>query len=178
MPWKVNSPMSLREEFVAFALQNDANIAVLCGRMGVSRKTGYKWLARTRSGGDHPLADRSRRPIHSPTRTDTSIEQRVVQLRQEHPAWGARKLKRRLEDLGHPMPARSTVNGILVRHGLIDAASSAQHKPARRFQRTQPNELWQMDFKGPLCHRRRTLSSADAAGRLFAVQSAAPRLCR
>src|SRR5271170_3026768 len=110
--------MSLREEFVMFALQEQANVSALCRRFGVSRKIGYKWLGRARRGC--PLADRSRRPIHSPTRTDASVEKRVVQLRHEHPAWGARKLKRRLEDLGHRMPARSTVNGILDRHGLID----------------------------------------------------------
>ena len=146
MPWKVSSPMSLREEFVRFALQGDASMAVLCRRMNISRKTGYKWLARHRAG--QPLVDRSRRPIHSPRRTDAATEQRIVQLRAQHPAWGARKLKRRLEDLAHPMPARSTVNGILARHGLIDPVDSAKHTPMRRFERAAPNELWQMDFKG------------------------------
>ena len=154
MPWKVQSPMSVREEFVAFASQPDANVAALCRRFGVSRKTGYKWLARARAGGGGgggaPLADRSRRPRTSPSRTSGDVEQLVVTLRQAHPAWGARKLKRRLEDLGHAdlVPARSTVNGILARHGLIAPAASAAHAAIRRFERAAPNELWQMDFKG------------------------------
>jgi len=147
VPWKARSPMSLREEFVAFARQPDANVAAACRRFGVSRKTGYKWLARAAAG--HGLADRSRRPRASPARTGQAVEQLVVDLRAEHPAWGARKLKRRLEDLGHAgVPARSTVNSILARHGLIDPAASAAARPMVRFERAAPNELWQMDFKG------------------------------
>src|SRR5688500_14741718 len=96
VPWKVLSPMSLRQEFVALASQPDANVAALCRRFGVSRKTGYKWLGRARAGGDRPLADRSRRPRASPSRTPAAVEQLVVALRAAHPAWGARKLKRRL----------------------------------------------------------------------------------
>lgn len=149
MPWKVRSPVSLRDEFVSFASQADANVAALCRRFGIARKTGYKWLARFRAGGRDALADRSRRPLTSPARTGEAAEQRVVALRREHPAWGARKLKRRLEALGHAcVPARSTVNGILARHGLIDPAASAAATPHVRFERERPNELWQMDFKG------------------------------
>src|SRR5687768_512807 len=125
--------MSLRAEFVAFASQPDANVAAACRRFGVSRKTGYKWLARAAAG--HGLADRSRRPRASPARTGDAVEQLVVALRAAHPAWGARKLKRRLEDLGHAgVPARSTVNAILARHGLIDPAASAARGPTVRFE--------------------------------------------
>src|SRR6266480_4571610 len=62
MPWKEASTMSLRQEFVALATVPGANMSGLCARFGVSRKTGYKWLARQRSGDAIALADRSRRP--------------------------------------------------------------------------------------------------------------------
>jgi transposase InsO family protein len=143
--------MSLRREFVELASGPDANVSLLCRRFGISRKTGYKWLARLESEADAGLADRSRRPRCSPGRTPGAMEELVVALRKRHPAWGARKLKRRLEDQKHPgVPARSTVNDILHRHGLIDAAESARHAAVRRFERQAPNELWQMDFKGPV----------------------------
>ena len=98
MPWKVQSPMSLRYEFVTFARQPHANVAALCRRLGISRKTGYKWLARSRSaihssaGHLKLLADRSRRPLRSPTRTDAALERHIVELRQQQPAWGAARL--------------------------------------------------------------------------------------
>jgi transposase InsO family protein len=149
MPWKVECQMSLRQEFVAFATHPQANISALCRRFKISRKTGYKWLARRRAEPGDPLADRSRRPACSPGKTVMAIEQQVIHVRSEHPAWGARKIKRRLEDLGHAdVPACSTVNDILHRGGLIDPAESLKHSATLRFERAMPNELWQMDFKG------------------------------
>ena len=46
MPWKACDIMALRQEFVSLAMREDANISQLCVRYGISRKTGYKWLAR------------------------------------------------------------------------------------------------------------------------------------
>ena len=46
MAWKDVSAMSQREEFVVLASAEGANVSALCGRFGVSRKTGYKWLSR------------------------------------------------------------------------------------------------------------------------------------
>lgn len=100
------------------------------------------------SRGDGGLADRSRRPTRSPERTAAELEERVVALRREHPAWGGRKLRRRLADMGvSPVPAASTITGILRRRGLLDE-SKPHPGPWQRFERERPNELWQMDFKG------------------------------
>jgi transposase InsO family protein len=148
MPWKVCSSMSERAEFVQLASQEGANVAELCRRYGISRKTGYKWLSR--SGGAEgvaELADRSRRPRRSPERSSAAVEANVVRLRHEHPAWGARKLRARLQHLGCTMPAASTVHAILERHELIDKTTPHQ-PPFRRFEAPRPNALWQMDFKG------------------------------
>lgn len=150
MPWKEVSAMSSRREFVQLAEQPDANIAQLCRRFGISRKTGYKLLKRYRTEGARSLEDRSRRPHRSPRRTAATIERRVVQLRQEvH--WGGRKLHRRLRDLGFSdAPAASTITDILRRHGLLDPTEADTHRAWRRFEHAEPNQLWQMDFKGPL----------------------------
>jgi transposase InsO family protein len=149
LPWKNESLMVLRHEFIAFATQPQANISSLCRRFKISRKTGYKWLARSRADPDSALADVPRRPIRSPGKTAMAMEQLVTGIRSEHPAWGARKIKRRLEDLDHlDVPARSTVNDILRRNGCIDPTQSRKHSAFVRFERPAPNELWQMDFKG------------------------------
>ncbi|QDD89307.1 IS481 family transposase [Pseudomonas oryzihabitans] len=146
MPWQGRSTMELREEFVGLAQQAGANIRLLCRRFGISPTTGYKWLARARAG--EALTDRSRRPATSPSRCAPEQEAQVMALRAQHPAWGARKLARRLEDQGVPMPAISTVHAILVRHGAVSAAASAAAKPWQRFEHPHANDLWQMDFKG------------------------------
>lgn len=149
MPWQERNRMSLRLEFVRFAQQEGANVAALCRQFGIARKTGYKWLGRYAAAGPAGLADRSRRPRRAPARTGPAVEQRVLDLRARHPAWGGRKLRRRLQDLGHAaVPAASTITAILHRHGLIDPADAQQRQPWRRFERPRPNDLWQMDFKG------------------------------
>ena len=149
MPWQEVPTMLLRQEFVMLARGEEANHAALCRRYGISRKTGYKWLERSGADGQRGLADESRRPRRSPTRTSEAVEQALLSLRDAHPAWGARKLCRRLQDLGwsHP-PAPSTVQAILARHGRLDPAESTKHQPWQRFEHERPNALWQMDFKG------------------------------
>ena len=37
---------------------------------------------------------------------------------------------------------------MLRRHGLLDPAESGTHRAFVRFERPDPNDLWQMDFKG------------------------------
>jgi transposase InsO family protein len=149
MPWPVNDLVSVRFEFVQLALQKDCHIRELCRRFDVSATVAYKWLRRFRSGGKAALADQSRRPHRSPKRTATDIEALIVGLRRENPAWGARKLRRRLLDLGHTeLPATSTMTDILHRHDLIGDAQSQASRRYQRFERSAPNELWQIDYKG------------------------------
>ena len=150
MPWKEVSIMSAREEFVRLAMQPGANKSQLCRRFGISRPTGDKWIERFEAQGKAGLGDRSRRPRHTPERTAPEVEEAIVALRREHPAWGARTLKARLQALGHKdLPAAvSTIQAILQRHALINPQESAKHKPFKRFEREHANELWQMDFKG------------------------------
>lgn len=149
MPWQEVLIMSQRREFVMFAGAEEANVSALCARYGISRKTGYKWLRRFGAVGGAGLQDRSRRPQRVSHKTADAVEQAVIELRRKHPAWGARKLSTRLKTLGHDgIPAPSTVHGILVRHGLIEANAAAQHPPWQRFEHAAPNHLWQMDFKG------------------------------
>jgi transposase InsO family protein len=149
MPWKECSFMSLREEFVALSLNGQGSMSVLCRRFGISRKTGYKWLARFREGSTAALADRSRRPHRSPRLSGTELEQKVVELRLKHRAWGGRKIKRRLADLGEKqLCSAGTVTAILHRHHLIDPAAGRRHRAFERFEHPAPNDLWQMDFKG------------------------------
>ena len=59
------------------------------------------------------------------------------------------RLIRYLQDKGYQnLPAASTATEILKRGGRISPEESEAHKPYRRFQKEEPNQLWQMDFKG------------------------------
>lgn len=149
MVWKECDRVSQRREFVRLASAHGANMSLLCDRFGVSRKTGYKWLARFQEQGEAGLADRSRRPQQVRSPTSEEMVAQVLAVREEHPTWGGRKIRRRLQDLGQAkVPAASTITSILHRHGRIDPEASRQRQPLTRFEHPAPNELWQMDFKG------------------------------
>jgi transposase InsO family protein len=146
MPWQEVSIVDQRREFVRLAMQEGANRRELCRRFGIHPDTGYKWLDRW-ACGEAELRDHSRRPHSSPSRSDTAMEARVLSVRDAHPAWGARKIARRLQDEGIKPPALSTVHAILQRHGRIVAPVGAE-RATQRFEKPAPNVLWQMDFKG------------------------------
>ena len=147
MPWKEMTNMSQRKEFIVQAKEEGINFSGLCRLFGISRKTGYKWLKREASAAG--LADRSRRPQHSPGRTEAAIEAQVLDVRKHHQAWGGRKIRKVLQNQGNKqVPAASTITAILHRYEQIDPDEAQKHKPMQRFERDRPNELWQMDFKG------------------------------
>lgn len=149
MPWKECDLVSVREEFCRLAAVDGANMSVLCRRFEISRKTGYKWLARFRAEGVAGLADHSRRPKQLRGVTSTRMTRQVLAVRDEHPAWGGRKIHRRLVDLGsRGVPVPSTITAILRRNGRLPVDPPACSSPCQRFERSAPNELWQMDFKG------------------------------
>ena len=93
------------------------------------------------------MQEASRRPHHSPARTAAGLEQRVVELRRQRPDWGARKIGHLLGKEGIALPA-STIHRIFLRHQLV-RHWDRQPMVLRRFERAEPNQLWQMDFKGP-----------------------------
>ena len=146
MPWKGQTMEERREEFVRRVLSGEKNKSALCREYGISRPTGDKWIKRFLSG--EPMSDQSRAPFRTPNKTDSETEAVVIELRCKHPAIGAKKLKRMLENQGISAPAYSTINAILHRNGLIKKEASAAATPYKRFEKEEPNDMWQADFKG------------------------------
>ncbi len=156
MPWQEMSTMNQREEFVRLARLEGVNRRELCRRFGISAQTGYKWLRRFEAG--EPLEDRSRRPKVSPQQVCPEVEEAILSVRAQHPAWGARKIAAVLCRTLTAVPAVSTIHSVLRRRGCIRPAQRTG--PAwQRFEEAAANHLWQMDFKGrvrlgngQLCH--------------------------
>lgn len=146
MPWESKTVEKLREEFV-LAAQGSHNFSSLCREFGITRKTGYKWLERYKSGSE--LKDLSRKPKLIANKTPNNIEQIILALRSENPGWGAKTIKKVLENHGHQnIPCVKTVNNILDRNGYILKEESEKRHKYIRFQREHCNEMWQTDFKG------------------------------
>ena len=149
MPWKESTTMSQRVEFVEAALKENTNMRALCREYRITPRTGYKWIKRYKEHGETGLYDRDRRPKHSPRKSSPIIEEAVLRVREAHPAWGGRKIRWKLiQEKLQPIPSASTITAILHRHEKIHLEESEKHRPIQRFEMEQPNQLWQMDFKG------------------------------
>jgi len=144
--------MDQRVEFISLVNESDETFKELCERVGISRKTGYKWVARYEERGAAGLAEH--RPVaHTcPHRTPAAVLDKLIELRKEHPTWGPKKLRARLETLGvEELPAASTIGDALNKHGLIRPRRRRVHPPMYPMPivpTAYPNETWCVDFKG------------------------------
>jgi transposase InsO family protein len=138
---------------VACRDEEHVSFAELCRRAGISRKTGYKWLARYESGGAAGLSARASTPRRMARSVPAEVEDAIVLLRKQQPRMGPKKLRVLLveKDPSVRWPALSTMGEILQRQGLI--------RPKRKRVRVTPsssplghadapNALWCIDFKG------------------------------
>jgi transposase InsO family protein len=154
--------MDQRLQFVEAVQRGHLSVTALCADFGISRKTGYKWLARMADGGRAALADRSRAPHHCPHRIPAQQTAWFVAARQAHPTWGAGKLRDWLQPR-HPAertwPAISTINDLLARHGLLRRRRRQRRRESAGGRRwpapQQANALWSADFKGQFRTRDR-----------------------
>jgi transposase len=126
MPWRLNTVLEARSEFVHLALSPNANIHSLCRLFNISRQTGYRTLERYRIAGAEGLKSKSRRPHHTPLRCAAATEDGVLCVRDEHPIWGPRKIAFHLRAMARTdVPAPSTITAILARHDRL------KHSPAQ-----------------------------------------------
>ena len=151
MPWLECSKVEERLRFVARLLDGE-KMAVLCREFDISRKTGYKLFSRFKDCGLQGLTDRSRRPYRQANRLPFQVEKLILQLKQEHPSWGAPKIRERVRrkysDI--PLPAISTVHAVLDRNGLVTRGRKPRYKATGTTlsRPTTPNDLWCADYKG------------------------------
>ena len=143
--------MDERLRFVARLLEGHT-MSQACREFGISRPTGYKIFNRYKDIGYQGLLDRSRRPYRHANQLPFQIESAIVRLRNEHPSWGAAKIREKLLRAFPmvPAPAKSTVHAVLDRNGLVERRKRRRHK-AQGTSLTDPrspNQLWCADFKG------------------------------
>ena len=185
MPWKVDAVSDVRFALCHAVRSLHRPVAAVAREFGVSRKTAHKWLnvyddlgdrageaeaAREAEGAGGStvsaaaLADRSRRPRRSPARTGDDVERQALAVRDTY-NWGPRKIRafllqeaERAKATAVPptLPSVRTFAAILKRHARVRPAHPQQ--PIQRFERPRPNELWQLDHKGPVEVERRKVT--------------------
>ena len=88
MTWKEADPMREREEFVRMYLKRRYRMKALCAIFAISRKTGYKTMARFKEKGWEGLNEHSRAAHLHPNATDPAIAAQIIEAKHSHPSWG------------------------------------------------------------------------------------------
>jgi putative transposase len=145
--------MDQRSRFIDAYLSGAFKKTELCARFHISRRVGYKWIARFDAGGRAGLCDQSRAPKHCPHRITDDVAELICTARRKHPDWGPEKLLDwlRPRHVGVAWPAISTAGDLLKRRGLIKPRRrryKATHPGVVPATTHAPNDLWTADFKG------------------------------
>jgi transposase len=146
----VLSVVEQRYEAVMEVLRDGCLVIEVADRYGVSRQTVHEWLRRYRVEGLAGLADRSHRPVSCPHQMPAAVEARLCAIRVAHPGWGPQRIAHQLALEGvNPAPSRAAVYRALIRQGLVDRQRRRRRREDYvRWERSRPNELWQMDVMG------------------------------
>lgn len=144
------SVMEQRYQAVLAVLQDGWKVTEVAERLGVSRQSVHAWIARYESAGLAGLADRSHRPATCPHQIPPEAEALICELRRLHPGWGPRRIEHELTRRGlEAVPSRSSIYRCLKRHSLIELRRRRRRREEfRRWERSHPMELWQMDVMG------------------------------
>jgi putative transposase len=148
-----------RMRFVMAAEKREEALAAICREFGVSRKVGYKWLARYREAGVEGLFDRSRAPLNHPQAIGEEIAERCLAVRRAHPTWGPLKVRAFLDrqaglipgSQSGGWPAASTIGLLFDREGLTVKRKLRRKSPPSSAPFAAcgaANDVWCIDFKG------------------------------
>lgn len=117
-------------------------------KLGVARRTFYRWYDRYLEGGPEALADRPSSPSRVWNRIPKVIHDQIIELALEQSELSPRELAVRFTDERRYFVSEATVYRLLKAHDLITSPAYVVVKAAGEFhtKTTRPNEMWQTDF--------------------------------
>jgi len=128
-----------RALLVSRVLDEGWSVAAASQAAGVSKHTGYKWLARFKAEGSAGLTDRSSRPRRCPRALSRQEQDQLEELRRQRwPLWRIAVQARR---------GIGTVSRCMKRLGLSRLKSLQPPEPVVRYERAAPGELLHLDTK-------------------------------
>jgi transposase InsO family protein len=149
-------PLEFRLQAVREIEEQDRSQDEVARALGVSKAALGIWLRAYRSGGVKALenpqsvveAQRKKKRKPKPEVKAQVHRKAVIEMKEAHPQYGTRRIRdllRRFEAVG---VSEQEVRRVLHEAGFLlraEPQAPRQH-PKRRFERAQPNQLWQSDI--------------------------------
>jgi transposase InsO family protein len=137
-----------RYKMIIESERSGKTISDICVEFGVSRQTWYKWKRRYNVHGLQGLKDQSKRPhTIKNVKVTKELEKIILELRLNN-RFGPKRIRFRLKRKYGIGLGTKTIYNLLKRHNLNVLSIKIKRK-YKRFEMIYPNELVQMDTKGP-----------------------------
>ncbi|MGK2908019.1 MAG: IS3 family transposase [Desulfuromonadales bacterium] len=141
-------PASEKLEIIRIVEQSHLPAKQTLDRLGIARRTFYRWYDKHLEGGPEALEDRPSSPSRVWNRIPAHIHDQIIELALEQSELSPRELAVRFTDEKRYFVSEATVYRLLKAHDLITSPAYVVIKAADRFhtQTTRINEMWQTDF--------------------------------
>src|SRR5690349_3453430 len=143
-------PPDVMKAAMSMIVDQRINTTEVSKRLGVPCTTLSEWARKYRQGGPGALWARPA-PVAKPrSRKADPRREAVVAVKREQPQAGSRRIRdvvRRFFGIG---TSETTVRRVLKEEGLaevrVPAGPKPRPRPPQRFERAEPNQLWQSDL--------------------------------
>ena len=141
-------PASEKLEIIRIVEQSHLPAKRTLDKLGIARRTFYRWYDRYLEGGPEALEDRPSAPGRVWNRIGGDIQDQIVEMALEETDLSPRELAVRFTDEKRYFVSEATVYRLLKAHDLITSPAYVVIKAADQFhtKTTRPNEMWQTDF--------------------------------
>jgi putative transposase len=113
----------------------------ICATYGIPVRTFRRWVSAYRKHGIEALKPKKPGPERGTNSISANLEWRIIEPKQKHPSWGARRIK-----FQYDLPCCwSTVHRVIKRHQMLIRIKSKPQPPVKRFQRKHVDSMWQGD---------------------------------
>jgi transposase len=137
-----------RYKMIIESERSGKSISDICIAFGVSRETWYRWKRRYDAYGLDGLKNQSKRPHNFKNiKVTKELEKIILELRLNN-RFGPMRIRFRLKRKYEINLGTKTIYNLLKRHNL-NVLSIKLKRKYKRFEMKHPNELVQMDTKGP-----------------------------
>ena len=141
-------PASEKLEIIRLVEQSHLPARRTLEKLGIPRRTFYRWYDNYLGGGPEALADRPSTPGRVWNRVPGEIHDQIIELALEQSELSPRELAVRFTDEKRYFVSEATVYRLLKAHDLITSPAYVVIKAAEAFhtKTVRPNEMWQTDF--------------------------------
>jgi transposase InsO family protein len=118
-------------------------------KFGVPYTTVLEWSRKYRAGGEARLLPAAGRRQQQPSRALPARSAAIVAAKRADPRAGSRRIRDVLKRYFGLGTSATTVRRVLQQEGLATPRAKARAKPqprVQRFERAEPNQLWQSDI--------------------------------